>query len=153
MDALRQFVEREGHARPQKRHVEDDHDLGMWVSQQRMRYWRERELNALVARRGTEDEQEGDERRIAEWEDKRKGAGKPLTDSQIAELEALPGWRWTITQEDMQADFERGIRERTGGMARRYSEFAPHESEAPRRHREPDDPPRRGLLHSPIVTH
>ena len=37
-DCLRRFVAREGHARVPLTHVEDDHNLGTWVSNQRRRY-------------------------------------------------------------------------------------------------------------------
>lgn len=39
-NALREFVEREGHARVPALHIENDSDLGSWVSWQRIRYRR-----------------------------------------------------------------------------------------------------------------
>jgi hypothetical protein len=37
-EILRRFVEREGHARPAAKHLEDGERLGLWVSKQRNRY-------------------------------------------------------------------------------------------------------------------
>ena len=142
--ALSQFTKREGHSRPLMTHVEDDYLLGTWIGNVRSKYWRQRELDGLRRRRGTEEEQEGDVQRIADWEQKVLFSGR-LSDSEIAELEALPGWRWTMTKEDMRADYARGIRGSVNNSRRLYSDFVPHEAEAPHRYRgEPGDPPLTG---------
>ena len=65
---LRAFVEREGHANVPQKHEEDGERLGGWLSNQRLR-WRARGLS--------------EEERTA------KKLGTPLSDEEVARLEAV----------------------------------------------------------------
>ena len=65
---LRAFVEREGHANVPQRHEEDGERLGQWLGTQRKRW---------QARRMSEEERKG------------KKASAPLSDEEVARLEAV----------------------------------------------------------------
>jgi len=71
---LRAFVEREGHANVPQKHEEDGERLGGWLSNQRLR-WRARGLS--------------EEERTA------KKLGTPLSDEEVARLEAV-GVVWQL---------------------------------------------------------
>ena len=65
---LRAYVEREGHANVPATHKEDGERLGVWLSRQRLR-WQARGMS--------------------EEERKAKRAGAPLSDEEMARLEAV----------------------------------------------------------------
>ena len=65
---LRAFVEREGHANVPDRHEEDGEKLGQWLGTQRLR-WQARGMS--------------------EEERRAKSAGAPLSDEEVARLEAV----------------------------------------------------------------
>ena len=67
---LRAFVEREGHANVPKSHEEDGEKLGKWLSNQRQR-WQARGMS----------------------EEERKAKRAPLSDEEVARLEAV-GVAW-----------------------------------------------------------
>jgi superfamily II DNA or RNA helicase len=123
---LKLFVEREGHARVPAKHVEGNIKLGSWVSQNRQRRaklgqdkksaleqlpgwtWSPIDdlfnvgldhLKRFVSRNGHARVPElhiEDKYKLGTWVSNRRHNVEKLTPKNRADLEALPGWAWTI---------------------------------------------------------